>query len=1350
MITAAGNLPWKPAFVHPILIAFGHKLVRPRHYYLHWLAAMDKFEKRFSVNYSGGQQFYQAVQKAQLQVKPLKNQVMKKTLQLLSAAFLAAFSLQVQVASGQFIASGSNSNASFFSCTNPGWAQGTGANNTGQLGDGSLVNKNLPVPIGGSSDIIAVSSGPTHTLYLKADGTVYASGENTYGQLGDVSFPNSSTLVQVPYYGGMLTDIKAIAAGANFSLFLKNDGTVFACGYAADGQLGTGRNDIPGGPRPVLKEAVYQTFLSNVIAIAAGSNHSMFLVDEGNNTFKVYACGSNANGQLGFSDTTILTKNLPDLVSFASPNIKGIAAGDKFSLFLVGDTAWACGTNGFGQLGINSLVNQRRPQMVIGAGNVGFLTGIKSITAGSAHAVYLKNDGTAWSCGKNTGGCLGDNSVVNRSTPVQVRNFTDGKSIAAGASHTLFLKNDGSFWACGRNTSGQLGDGTTTNRTTATQVKKLTLFPTITGGPVFSGSGRLFAGEFLHYNWSTGSNLPSTTVNTSGTYAVTVTDLYGCTGSTSQKVNVNAQGIAAGSYSFSSHFWCNTPGQPFATGGNFAGNLGDGTNTDKNTVTPLPGLTNIQSISGSIYHTLFLKSDSTVWASGQNFDGQLGNSTNISSSTPVQVTGLTGATAVAAGSDHSLFLKDNGTVRACGSNEYGQLGDGTNTGRNITMMVPALSGITAIAAGSDHSLFLKNDGTVWACGRNEWGQLGNGNFINQATPVQVSGLTGIIAIAAGSVHSLFLKNDGTVWACGAGDRGALGNGCCDEAHKNLPVQVVGLTGIMDISAGGSHSLFLKNDGTVWACGENLNGQAGVGGLGAGAFIWNATQVRDINNSGVLNNVVAIEAGNEHSLFLKNDGRVASCGSNGSGQLGDGTNTNKDWPVEVLIQPSIPTLSATKNPLNKGCSTTLSITAGDLRGATAWKWYTSSCGGTLVGTGTSIIVSPTATTTYYVRGDGGCQAGGACASITVTVNEVATIIPSVIAATKNPVCKGSATTLSIGTGSLGDATAWKWYSGSCGGTLVGTGNSITVSPTSNTTYYVRGEGGCFTPGPCASILVTVEALPNITISPVTDTICVAGTYKNLTAVGANTYTWTPFTGLTPLAGEIGYYPPVTGPVVRASPTTTTTYTVTGTSANGCVSTKNVKIVVKPVPSTLSNTSITSNSAVNRWSFISCATGYTLQYKVSTSTSWTNTLQINTNTNSATTAGLLPNTNYTWRVRTKFSDGTTSGYSANKSFKTLAATGTVEALRSVEVTADDQYNVYPNPATGQLMVTFESDQAQAFTLKMTDVTGRTVESVSGKSNAGKNQVPVNVSSWVPGTYLFILQNGNTLKTAKVIKQ
>jgi hypothetical protein len=79
----------------------------------------------------------------------------------------------------------------------------------------------------------------------------------------------------------------------------------------------------------------------------------------------------------------------------------------------------------------------------------------------------------------------------------------------------------------------------------------------------------------------------------------------------------------------------------------------------------------------------------------------------------------------------------------------------------------------------------------------------------------------------------------------------------------------------------------------------------------------------------------------------------------------------------------------------------------------------------------------------------------------------------VAASANPICTGASTTLSITHGSLNNATEWKWYSGSCGGTLAGTGTSITVSPTANTTYYVRGEGGCSGPGDCTSIAININ-------------------------------------------------------------------------------------------------------------------------------------------------------------------------------------------------------------------------------------------------------------------------------------
>src|SRR5438445_7369645 len=97
----------------------------------------------------------------------------------------------------------------------------------------------------------------------------------------------------------------------------------------------------------------------------------------------------------------------------------------------------------------------------------------------------------------------------------------------------------------------------------------------------------------------------------------------------------------------------------------------------------------------------------TVSAWGGNFVGQLGNGTNTDSNTPVEVSGLSGVTAIAAGIIHSLALKTDGTVWGWGNNANGQLGNGTNTNSNTPVQVTGLSGVTAIAGGGLHSLALK-------------------------------------------------------------------------------------------------------------------------------------------------------------------------------------------------------------------------------------------------------------------------------------------------------------------------------------------------------------------------------------------------------------------------------------------------------------------------------------------------------------------------------------------------------------------------------------------------------------------------------------------------------------------
>ncbi|BAS26700.1 hypothetical protein LIP_0843 [Limnochorda pilosa] len=183
--------------------------------------------------------------------------------------------------------------------------------------------------------------------------------------------------------------------------------------------------------------------------------------------------------------------------------------------------------------------------------------------------------------------------------------------------------------------------------------------------------------------------------------------------------------------------------------------------------------------------------------------------------------------AVAAGDLHSLARQTDGTVWTWGDNDAGQLGDGTTLDRNTPARVDGLNGVAAVAAGSYHNLALKEDGTIWAWGRNNLGQLGDGTTTTtRPTPVQVSGLTGVVDVAAGWDHSLALRSDGTVWAWGYNAFGQVGIGSTTEQHT--PVQISGLTGIVAVAGGGYHSLALKSDGTVWAWGYNSTGQLGDG------------------------------------------------------------------------------------------------------------------------------------------------------------------------------------------------------------------------------------------------------------------------------------------------------------------------------------------------------------------------------------------------------------------------------------------------------------------------------------------------------------------------------------------
>ncbi len=185
--------------------------------------------------------------------------------------------------------------------------------------------------------------------------------------------------------------------------------------------------------------------------------------------------------------------------------------------------------------------------------------------------------------------------------------------------------------------------------------------------------------------------------------------------------------------------------------------------------------------------------------------------------------------------------------------------------------------------------------------------------------------------------------------------------------------------------------------------------------------------------------------------------------------GSNTFTSTNY-ITVNANSIAPTgANASVSTVCSGSSTTLSVVGGTLGTGASWRWHSGSCTGTLVGTGSSITVSPVATTTYYVSAEGNCNTTS-CASVTIALNTQSVAALS-ISANPNSVTLGNSTTLSLSGGSLGTGAVWTWYAGICGGTIIGTGDSISFSPTGTNTYYVGAVGTCNNTS-CESVVVQV--------------------------------------------------------------------------------------------------------------------------------------------------------------------------------------------------------------------------------------------------------------------------------------
>jgi alpha-tubulin suppressor-like RCC1 family protein len=343
-----------------------------------------------------------------------------------------------------------------------------------------------------------------------------------------------------------------------------------------------------------------------------------------------------------------------------------IDSGEKYSIALKDDDKlWAWGSNYYGQLGNGTLENDNTLNQITD-------TTWSKISAGAGHVAAIRSNGTLWTWGNNEWGQLGDGSRTNKNIPTQIAiTVSTWSKIAAGSNHTIAIKGNNTLWVWGNNSDGQLGDGTLIIRNTPTPI----VITTSNWSNIACGANHTIAIKSDGTLWAWGNNFFGQLGDGTTVYKNLPTQIT---------TGTNWSKISAGWYHTIA---LQSNGTLWTWGYNYYGQLGDGSTDDKNMPTQIAiTTTNWTDIAGGAWHTLALKDDGGLWTWGYNLAGQLGDGTNTDKYTPTHIDG-TNWSMIKAGKEHSIALKSDGTLWTWGDNSTGELGNSTHISSKVPIQI---------------------------------------------------------------------------------------------------------------------------------------------------------------------------------------------------------------------------------------------------------------------------------------------------------------------------------------------------------------------------------------------------------------------------------------------------------------------------------------------------------------------------------------------------------------------------------------------------------------------------------------------------------------------------------------
>ena len=758
-----------------------------------------------------------------------------------------------------------------------------GPNASGQLGDGTTINKSSPVLIGTSSWSV-VSAGLNNTVAIDSVGRLFVWGLNSSGQIGDGTTVSASSPVLIG-----TSSWSKVASLVSVTAAITTDGKLFTWGLAGNGALGN--NSLTAN-----RSSPVQLGTSSWSMVAAGTSYAIAAIDSVGRLF-TWGSGISNNYNLGTlapGAYTVTGTSSPVQVA-SSASFSMVAVGYSHMMAIrstVGSVGqlFGWGSGGSGNYGANGFDLQSSqlgyPVQVNTSYTVSSVSTSWTIASMTKTAFAIDSNGRLFSWGANNTGQLGDGTTITKYSPTQVGTSSWSK-VASGMSNTLAIDSVGRLFTWGYgNPAGAIGDGTTISKSSpvllgtsswsAVSIKE-------SFGMAVDSVGRLFTwgnAGFGELGDGTVTAKSSPVVISTLNSATVISSL-----SSPESFTLISSGygnilFAVGkSPTYNVYAWGSSVGisnfdvlYPTA--------LLNQNNIFANKFSPFV------SVSSDGSHVAAIRSDGSMWTIGQsqNNSGAAGNGSTLPISSPVQI-GTSSWVATSSGYFTGYGIDANGRLFSWGQADLGQLGDSTTVAKSSPVQV-GTSSWSLISSGYQWTAAIDSVGRLFAWGSNSQGQLGDGTTVNKSSPVQV-GTSSWASVASGLSHTVAIDSVGRLFAWGLNSGGQIGDGT--TINKSSPVQI-GTSSWSVVNASTSNCYAIDSVGRLFTWGTN-----GAGQIGDGTTISKSSPVLIGTSSWLF---LGASFGGNGILAIDINKRLFGWGSGSTGSIGDGTTLSRSSPLLV--------------------------------------------------------------------------------------------------------------------------------------------------------------------------------------------------------------------------------------------------------------------------------------------------------------------------------------------------------------------------------------------------------------------------------------------------------------------